>query len=265
MELVNIAGWNQTVDDWKRYIEIAPNGCFLAIFDGKPAGTATTINYRNKVAWIGMVLVHPDLRGKGVGGGLMKKCLEYLDEQKVTSIKLDATPMGKPVYVKLGFQDEYILNRWQVVTPKIDMPPESIVDLGGLPPDSLARYDLRGFGADRMELLESIQDTGKAYAFSEDENDLKGYIFVRPGSRAWYIGPWVADSNFAAEALLKKVLDELYGETVYMDALSNVNAENILNKYRFKYQRKLTRMFRGENKFPGKPEIIYAIAGPEVG
>ena len=36
------SGWNQTDRDWKRLMTYEPKGCFLAILDGQPAGTATT-------------------------------------------------------------------------------------------------------------------------------------------------------------------------------------------------------------------------------
>ena len=51
------AGWNQTRPDWERFLCLAPQGCFLAESDGRPAGTATTTAYGNDLAWIGMVLV----------------------------------------------------------------------------------------------------------------------------------------------------------------------------------------------------------------
>ena len=73
-----LAGWNQTLDDWRRFLAIEPDGCYLAERNGQSAGTATTIVYGPTVAWIGMVLVHPDYRRKGVGTALLEQCLTYL-------------------------------------------------------------------------------------------------------------------------------------------------------------------------------------------
>jgi ribosomal protein S18 acetylase RimI-like enzyme len=107
-----LAGWNQTVDDWRRLLRHAPTGCFLAEWNGAPAGTATTTVYGRDLAWIGMVLVHPDYRRRGIGWALLQRCVEHLQERGVRCIKLDATPLGKTMYDRLGFRDEWTLSRW---------------------------------------------------------------------------------------------------------------------------------------------------------
>ncbi|MGH7959720.1 MAG: GNAT family N-acetyltransferase, partial [Opitutaceae bacterium] len=105
--LRQIAGWNQTEHDWRGYLTYDPDGCFVAEVRGKPAGTATTIHYGRRFGWIGMVLVHPDYRRFGLGTRLLKRAITRLQQCEVRCIKLDATPMGKKVYVPLGFVDEY--------------------------------------------------------------------------------------------------------------------------------------------------------------
>ena len=49
-----LVGWNQTPDDWMRFLNHQPDGCFVAELDGQPVGTATTTIYEDKVAWIGI-------------------------------------------------------------------------------------------------------------------------------------------------------------------------------------------------------------------
>jgi len=107
------AGWNQTLDDWRRFLALEPEGCFLAEWEGKPAGTATTLIHGPELAWIGMVLVHPDSRRRGIGQALLRHCLEHLRQRGVGCIKLDATPLGQPVYERLGFRSEWTLARWE--------------------------------------------------------------------------------------------------------------------------------------------------------
>jgi len=67
MRLKEIAGWNQTTADWKRFLEASPGGCFAAEEDGRVCGTATTISFENRFAWVGMVLVDPEYRSRGIG------------------------------------------------------------------------------------------------------------------------------------------------------------------------------------------------------
>jgi len=93
-----LAGWNQTPADWRRILSLEPGGCFVAEWDGLPVGTTTTTCYGTELAWIGMVLVHPDFRGRGIGRALMDHCVEYLKRRGLRSIMLDATPLGERLY-----------------------------------------------------------------------------------------------------------------------------------------------------------------------
>src|SRR3954470_6746665 len=84
------AGWNQTLTDWRRFLDLSPCGCLLAECDGRPVATATTIVYGQELGWIGMLLVHPDFRRRGIARVLMDHCIEILRSAGVRSIKLDA-------------------------------------------------------------------------------------------------------------------------------------------------------------------------------
>jgi len=111
LELCRFAGWNQVEADWLRLQALSPGGVFVAEQDGRACGTASTIAYGSRIAWIGMVLVHPDYRRQGVGSALMARCVEHLQARGVEGIKLDATDQGRPVYQRLGFHDERAIRR----------------------------------------------------------------------------------------------------------------------------------------------------------
>ena len=104
----SLAGWNQTDNDWKRIFHYQPDGCFVIECEGEAAGTATTTCYGNDLAWIGMVLVDPRFRRRGLATALMEHCLQFLEKEKgIACVRLDATPEGQTVYEKLGFRLEY--------------------------------------------------------------------------------------------------------------------------------------------------------------
>ena len=46
-------------------------------------------------------MVEPDKRGRGLGRALMVRALEFLESERVRSVRLDATPMGEPLYRKV--------------------------------------------------------------------------------------------------------------------------------------------------------------------
>ena len=77
------AGWNQTLIDWKRLIALNPSGCFIAGWEGEPAGPLTTTIYGDELAWIGMVLVKAEFRKRGIAAALMKHAMAYLREKGI--------------------------------------------------------------------------------------------------------------------------------------------------------------------------------------
>ena len=116
MRLKECAGWNQTEADWRRVLDLDPDGCLVAEVDGEPAGT-TIVTVFGPVAWVAMVLVDPAHRRQGIGRALMREALAFTDGLGVRTVRLQATPMGRPLYEELGFISEYQLLRCVGVLP----------------------------------------------------------------------------------------------------------------------------------------------------
>ncbi len=147
MRLKGIAGWNQTNGDWQRFLSSTPEGCFVAEHQDQVIGTVTTIVYEDRFAWIAQLLVDPEHRGRRTGKKLLEQAISYLDSQNVACMKLDATPLGKPLYQKLGFAPEYEIERWMLKRPAHDMAPlEAAVEI-----EDALRLDQEIFGADRSQ------------------------------------------------------------------------------------------------------------------
>ncbi len=265
MRLKEIAGWNQTPADWERFLRASPEGCFVAEADGRVVGTATTITYEGRFAWIGMVLVDPEYRSQGIGTRLLEKTIEHLDAQAVPTLKLDATPQGKPIYEKLGFVSEYEIERWMLKrSPGAETTPgpRARPDLEGI-----LQLDREVFGADRSELLRSLDREMPTFTLEVNlRGELAGYALGRQGSRADHLGPWMALDEASARNSLEEFLRRSARETVFVDSMkSNLFAIPLLRSRGFEYSRPLTRMYRGSNAHPGSPELLCAILGPEFG
>jgi len=267
MVLKDLAGWNQLPLDWERFLEFEPGGCFLAQCDGKPAGTAITIAYQKLFGWVGMVLVHPDMRRKGLGTSLLMAGIEYLEASGVAAVKLDATPMGKQLYDTIGFVDEYLLERWMGKGKRAAAPP----GLTELTPEHLgllSAFDQPIFGADRSRVLRRMltEPTMRVVGSFDEAGSLQGYAAVRPGRNAMYLGPWTALSAEVGERLWEWGLATVGEAPVFVDVLlPNPNVLPLVQAAGFEKQRHLIRMYRGENVSPGQPELQYGIFGPEVG
>src|ERR1700730_2855874 len=152
LRLNGLSGWNQTSADWKRFLTSSPRGCFVMEDDMKVVGTATTICYENRFAWIGMVLVDPGHRKQGIGTQLLTKTMEHLDHSRISTMKLDATPLGKPLYTKLGFVNEYEIERWILKRPPgtvSTIPSSPYVSMTEYQKEQIFTLDRELFGADR--------------------------------------------------------------------------------------------------------------------
>lgn len=264
------AGWNQTAADWNRFLNASPGGCFVAEVDARVGGTATTISYQDRFAWIGMVLVDPEFQKRGIGTQLLKKAVEYLDQRGIRTLKLDATPQGQPLYAKLGFVTEYQIERWILNRPPGNAAGKVKSSIAHLTEAQLAlilAMDRDVFGADRSFLLRSLQDEAQDFAMCiTDQGAPQGYAFGRRGAFADHLGPWVAQCRAAAEKLLHEFLTRSTRETLLVDCLTpNPFAIELLRACGFGPARILTRMYRGPNAYPGNPDSLCAIAGPEFG
>ncbi len=257
MRLKEAAGWNQTERDWRNVMALAPDGCFGIECGGSVAASATAVCYGNDLAWIGMVLTHPDYRGRGFARALMEHALEYLCRRGVRWIKLDATDMGRPLYEKLGFVEECAIERWRVEEARAGRPARPTSDWQSHPRDREA------FGADRGVLLKLLAPMG---ALSTED----GYALFRPGSKAAYFGPCVTASAETARELLASFLSRHAGQAAFWDILPhNASAAALAGEFGFSPVRRLVRMARPGVASPGalphNDSLVYAIAGFEYG
>lgn len=96
---------------------------FIAELAGKDVGSAACQLFsgpypmgfqvdKRQYGYIWGVYVAPDYRGQGIAKALTQACVAYLKDIACTKVLLHASPMGKPVYEKLGFEpsNEMILD-----------------------------------------------------------------------------------------------------------------------------------------------------------
>jgi len=261
-----LAGWNQTRADWCRLLRYQPDGCFLAELTGWPAGTATAICHGASLGWIGMVLVAPESRRKGVATALMEHAMEFLSG-RVACIKLDATPDGQRVYERLGFQVEYSLTRWQRadhqgVPCSTRCPPLTAADWS-----ELVSNDAVVFGVERGRLLRMLDDDSLATCMAQNANgSIESFGMVRTGARAGYIGPVVAWRGALAAGVIHELMERAAQDALYWDIPDdNPPAIELAARLGFSRQRSLVRMWHGRTLVKGNTRGQWAIAGPAVG
>jgi GNAT superfamily N-acetyltransferase len=266
-------GWNQVEADWRIFLE---SGHVIALRDpeGRLAATAGTLPLGPDLAWISMVIVRADQRGRGLATRLLERCVAEIRATGRTP-GLDATPAGRAVYLRLGFEDSLSLTRWR--RPAVG-PADLASAPGSLPPDlrvrpaeasdrgGIARLDRTAFGADRGALLEPLLARSPGFAaVAEAKGRLRGFVLGRDGRTATHLGPLVAEDETVAAALAAHALERI-GTPVTTDVLDRFSPfTRWLAASGFAVERPFTRMYAGRKEPFGDPALTVAIAGPELG
>jgi GNAT superfamily N-acetyltransferase len=270
MRLKTAAGWNQLVADWRRVLVLEPSGCWVAEWNGEPVGTAAACIFGD-VAWIAMVLVDHEHRGRGIGRAMLEHALGFLDERQVATVRLDATPLGQPLYEKLGFAPQFTLARYSgeissntVNDLRID---EHYVVAAPQPTDfsPMIDFDREVVKFDRRKLLERLfRDYPDEPRVVRNGEGIAGYATLRPGSRARQVGPCIgpADVGFG---LLADAARRHVGEPLYLD----IPQENhitcaLADRLGLTVERTLVRMCRGVEVCEDLSRLATS-SGPELG
>lgn len=248
LELSEQAGWNQLEADWRRMLELEPGGCLAAERNGRLVGTTVCCMF-GPVAWLAMVLVEESLRGQGIGGRLVEAGLDIADRAGATTVRLDATPLGRPVYERAGFVPQFELTRWSG-RPLAD----GLSGPGGLwiarssssaVHDELLTLDRRSTGTDRARLLRNLFAAAPPRVAWSPDGRIVGFLAERPGRVAVQLGP-CSGSEDAALALLQEAMSDLGGESVIIDVPTHsVDVSELLRQAGLSVQRTLLRMCRG--------------------
>lgn len=218
-----------------------------------------------EVAWLAMMLVEPDLRGRGIGTALMQHGLAYLERQGVRSVRLDATPFGRPLYEKLGFEPQFSLTRYDGLLTPVG---GSVAGVEPIPEDALPevlRLDRQITGTDREKLLRRLwaEDAG-AMRMVYAGGRAMGYCGARPGSDALFLGPCIAAPE-VGELLLADAAFRYAGRRVYLDIPADHQpATAFAERVGLTPRRQLLRMCRGE-PVREQVECLWASSGPEKG
>jgi GNAT superfamily N-acetyltransferase len=242
LRLSQQAGWNQTPADWKRILDLSPAGCFAGRLGDRLVATSTAITYGRGPGWIGMVLVDEACRGRGYGAGILARAIEHCRATCGDAFGLDATDLGRPVYLKQGFVDVAPVDRWEGALAEAP-PTGETQDMDRTSFDEVAALDRQACGADRSELLlHLLHEPDVAAWVNRREGRLAGFGFLRPGRQRSHFGPAVAEETGALAALLARASRRLEGARILLDAPRDPGVVGLLERSGLAVQRRLMRM-----------------------
>ncbi|TPV46492.1 GNAT family N-acetyltransferase [Bacillus dicomae] len=170
--------------------------------------SAAIILYGEALASIGMVIVHPDYKGRGIGKIIMDACVKSVSAH--TPIMLIATDEGKPLYEKLGFRavsyvSKYICNSYNANDYCVRN--EDYVmnyEEGDL--EKIIKIDEGAFGTSRNEFLKQrIMQSEQCVVVKHTKENVVGYGISIQTPENKIIGPVVAKNNAMAMRIVHKL------------------------------------------------------------
>ncbi|MDM0021990.1 GNAT family N-acetyltransferase [Variovorax saccharolyticus] len=258
-------GWNPGLHDDACFHAADPDGFLVAECDGKAVGCISAVSYAGRFGFIGLYIVRPGWRGRGIGLRLWTAGMQRLSGQVVG---LDGVPAQQDNYRKSGFVLAWnnvrfagtagaaMLDAYAPIVPLAD------VDFAALCDD-----DRRVFPAPRDAFLHcwtAMPDaTGLAWLA---DGKLAGWGLIRRCREGHKIGPLVADTPEIANALYAALCAAVPdGNTVYLDVpLPNASAVALAQAQGLRSVFETARMYAGPAP-ACELRLVYGITSFELG
>jgi len=207
--------WPHRLEDWQFVLRLGTG--FVAERDGAAVGTALCWAYGSDYGSLGMVIVSPDVQGKGIGRELMTRVLQELGER---STLLYATAAGQPLYERLGFVAVGQVHQHQGTVFQLGtaVPPagERIRPIGASDGPKLVRLASRALGMPRATVLDALRKVADGVVI-DSGGEPAGFAFCRRFGRGYAIGPVVAPDAERARALIAHWVGVRAGAFVRID------------------------------------------------
>ena len=189
---------HRSLQNMNYYIEKEPEGCFVALQDGKIVGSIIS-HIWGKVGWFGPLEVEATQQGQGIGKALVQESLKYLKSKGCTTRGCEtmaSSPKNVGFYMKMGFRAKGLSNVLYKHLEPVD-------------PDRLKTNGARAFGPADMEaskeLWQKIQpglDYGPEIEAAKDHNLGESWTLENGTLGIVHTYEMFADSNNAIMKLL---------------------------------------------------------------
>lgn len=221
-------GWNPGLHDADMFWATDPEAFIAAELDGALIGGGAITSYNGDFGFMGLFIVRPEYRGRGLGNTLWHARRDRLLKRlrPRSTIGLDGVFEMQDYYAKGGFAFSHRNLRYRAEIS--DDPPtfpdkdRSIVPLAAVPFEQLLDYDRACFPASRPTFLRAWISQPDALALGcVRDGRLSGYGVVRRCREGCKVGPLFADDTLAAESLYKHLAGFAVGGPLFVDSPEN--------------------------------------------
>ena len=212
-------GWNPGQHDADAFWAADPEGFYGMESGGELIGCVSIVSYAGAMGFVGLFIVRPEWRGRGLGTQFWNFFVPRLRERlrPGAAIALDGVFAMQPFYAKSGFVFTHRNLRLEG-TGRSGNPAPELVELSSLPFSKVANFDGRHFGVERTKFLRSwINPSGGLGLGFLRRGRLTGCGVVRPCKRGYKIGPLFAEVPEAAGALFAALSHHAAGQPLYFD------------------------------------------------
>jgi predicted N-acetyltransferase YhbS len=260
------AGWNQSVADW-RFMLANGKAIGVAEADGRWVASALALPLGPRLSWLSMVLVTQAQRRQGLGTRLLKRCLAHVEAQGAAA-GLDATELGRPVYLPLGFRDLYRISRWHVArVDSASAAPAGVTlrPMTAADTERVTSFDTARSAMARGYILDHLRQRRPDLAWvAERGGAVTGYVVGREGRAATSVGPIVADDETVVLALAGRAMSTADGPFLIDAPDSHAGFAGWLRASGGTAPRYFIRMLRGDAPGLENDRHIFALAGAEL-
>jgi len=216
-------GWNPGLRDADAFWA-ADREAFVGIeMGGELVGSGAIVSYGGKAGFMGLFIVKPAFRGKGLGREFWYYRRDRLLRRlgKGAAICMDGVFAMQPFYAEGGFVFTHRNLRMEGRGRK-GTRDSRLVDLSTLPFEQVEAYDRLHFRAPRTAFLKNwiFPDGGLALGFMDGDR-LAGCGVARPCHTGFKVGPLFADNPEIADHILTALSDEVEGEPLFLDTPEN--------------------------------------------
>lgn len=236
--------------------------------EGKIVSCAAIIPYDTNVASIGMVIVHEQCRGFGLGRIVTQACIDSVSAE--TAIMLVATKEGQPLYQKMGFTTvehvhKYLADKYVETTSEDDFL-GTIKEFQEQDFEQLVKLDAAAFGdSRRIFLRKRIQQTQRCVVVKNQDNQMIGYGLTIAGPIYLLLGPIVAPSKEIAHHIINELAKGYQGKLRIDCPSIQKELAPILQQSGFTMAATPPVMIRNAKKIPTRNQTLFALAAQAFG
>jgi ribosomal protein S18 acetylase RimI-like enzyme len=244
IELAAAEGWNPGLHDAQCFYAADPDGFLIGELDGEPVGCISAVSYAGRYGFIGLYIMRPEFRGRGLGWRLWQAAMARL---RGHNIGLDGVVAQQANYAKSGFRLAYrnVRFRGQAEAALVHA---SVAPASAVAFDHISDYDRLVFPERRDAFLRAWLSQPQAAAYVAQEGArLAGYTVVRRCREGSKIGPLAADDAVIARRLYQAACaGAASGSAVFVDIPdANPSAQSLVAAFKLEAVFETARMYTG--------------------